>query len=214
MSIIWKNGSGRSRRLTYTTSSSMLRGVQAGSEDAWRAFYQKYAKMIRFIGQKQGLDTHECDDLMIDVMTVFWKKMDLFIYDRERGKFRSYLGRIANFCAMRRFTKKQMTQAVPAEGTLEYPPEIDVSIMTEWQDFILQQALSELKEQVDTETYQVFYMSFIQKCSVEKISAVTRKTPNNIYVIRSRCLARLTRLIRKYRQLDEAMLSAHSHKNK
>ena len=86
--------------------------------------------------------------------------------------------------------------------------------MEEWHDFILNKALEVLRNQLDTEIYQVFYMTFIQGASVEEIAAVTRKKPNNIYVIRSRCLAKMQKLIREFRQLDEEMLSRHSHKNK
>ena len=193
----------------------MLRGVQSGSEEAWRAFYQKYAKMIRFIGQKRGLTPDACDDLMIEVMTIFWKKMDNFLYDRERGNFRSYLGRIANYCAMRFWAKKKRNESFMLQDSAmvaAYPVEVDTGIMEEWHNYILELALEDLKQNMDTETWQVFYMSVVQKRPPGEISAITRKSLNNIYVIRSRYLAKLTKLIAEYRQLDEEMLGAHSHR--
>ena len=55
-------------------------------------------------------------------------------------------------------------------------------------------------------------MSFVQKCPVAEIASVTRKSPNNIYVIRSRCMTKLKKIISQYRQLDEAELLDHSSK--
>ncbi|MBR2426704.1 MAG: sigma-70 family RNA polymerase sigma factor [Lentisphaeria bacterium] len=202
------------KAFAYTTDSSLLRHVQAGNDIAWDTFYQKYSGMIYSIGQQRQLTAEECDDLMINVMTIFWQKMDDFIYDRNKGKFRSYLGKIANYCAIQLFTRRREMHTVPFEHNADYPAEVDDILMEEWKDYLLSKALEVLRNELDTEIYQVFYMSFIQKCPVEEIAAVTRKTPNNIYVIRTRCLAKLGKLIRKFRQLDEEMLSRHSHKNK
>ena len=97
--------------------------------------------------------------------------------------------------------------------SIDYPPEIDQLYMDEWRDFLLQKAIDELKQIVDTETYQVFYMSVVQNRPVSDISAVTRKTPNNIYVIRSRCLKKLRRLIQSYRQREETARDGSSQRN-
>ena len=201
--------------MAYSTSSSLLRSVKEGNEAAWTNFYRKYSRMIQFIGEKRGLSPEECDDLMIEVMTIFWKKMDDFLYDRERGNFRSYLGRIANYCAMRFWAKKKRNESLVLQDSsmvAAYPVEIDTGIMEEWRNYILELALEELKQNMDTETWQVFYMSVVQQRQPGEISAITRKTLNNIYVIRSRYLAKLTKLIAEYRQLDEEMLGAHSHR--
>lgn len=202
----------RGETVSYTTDSSLLRHVQQGNEDAWNRFYQKYIGMIHSIGKKRRLTPEERDELMIDVMTIFWRKMEHFIYDRNRGKFRSYLGKIADYCAMQIFSKKEDDPEIISDPIMDYPDDVDDVLMEDWQNYLLDKALEALRENVDTEVYQVFYMSFIQKCPVAEIAAITRKTPNNIYVIRSRCLSKLTALIKEFRQLDDQMLSSHSHK--
>ena len=202
----------RGETVSYTTDRSLLRHVQQGNEDAWNRFYQKYIGMIHSIGKKRRLTPEERDELMIDVMTIFWRKMEHFIYDRNRGKFRSYLGKIADYCAMQIFSKKEDDPEIISDPKMDYPNDVDDALMEDWQNYLLDKALEALRENVDTEVYQVFYMSFIQKCPVAEIAAITRKTPNNIYVIRSRCLSKLTALIKEFRQLDDQMLSSHSHK--
>ena len=191
---------------TNATDSSFLRKVQAGNEDAWRRFYVRYSEMIRQIGIRRHLSPADCQDLHSEVMTIFWRKMDSFIYDRCRGSFRLYLARIADSAVGRIFRRTRAREETPPEVPSEYPPDVDAVYMDEWRDFLLQKAVDELRDNVDTETYQVFFMSVIQNRPVQDIAAVTRKTPNNIYVIRFRCLKKLRQLIRSYRQREDAAL--------
>ena len=86
--------------------------------------------------------------------------------------------------------------------------------MDEWRDYLMQKALEELQNSVDTVTYQAFYMLVFQKRTIAEVSAVTRKTPNTLYGIRSRCTRKLKSIITTYRQFDSLELPIHSHKNK
>jgi len=209
-----ENRSGRTKTRSYTTDSSLLHHVQAGEAAAWQEFYRKYSAMIDFIGRRRRLTSEECDELRVEVMTVFWRKMDDFIYDRRKGKLRSYLGRIADNCAMQIFTNRRRRREVPAAPEADYPADVDKAMMEEWRDFLLKQALETLRQSMDSETYLAFHMSFVQGRPVAEIAEVIRKTPNNIYVIRARCIEKLKMLISRYRQMDEAeLLRRHSNRN-
>ena len=200
--------------ISYTTHSSFLRQIRSGSDTAWKEFCRKYSGMIHHIGKSRQLTREECDDLMVDVMVIFWKKMDSFFYDPERGKFRSYLAKITHYAAMKIFNRRPDSGKLTATAlTLKYPEGIDEIYMTEWQDFIIEKAMEDLRNQVDTESYQVFYMLFIQHRDIAEISSITRKSRNNIYVIRSRCMKKLKKLIALYRQREESELMLNSHKN-
>ena len=78
---------------------------------------------------------------------------------------------------------------------------------------VLKSALEELKAEIDTEIYQVFYMLTIQQRPVAEIAEITRRTPNNIYIIRHRCLQKLRAIIAAYRRRGDSELALHSHKN-
>lgn len=197
-----------------STRSSFVRQIQSGSESAWHEFYRKYSAMIHRVGQDRGLNSRECDELMVDVMVIFWKKVDEFAAAPERGKLRTYLSRIAAYAANKlKSHSSQVSGEKVCEEDAEYPADVDAAYMEEWRSFILSCAMEELKNSVDTETYQVFYMSVVQKRPVNDIAAVTRKTANNIYVIRSRCIKKLKQLIAHYRELEESELLRHSNRN-
>lgn len=200
------------KNISYTTNSTLLENVRSGDDPAWNEFYVKYAGMIYAIGQKRSLSKEDCDDLLIEVMTVFWRRMEDFIYDRGKGKFRSYLSKIAHNCAIQIYTRRiKHKNGVAEELNTEYPADVDIAMMDEWRNFLLEKAMEKLKLTIDTETYQVFYMLFVQNCPVDEVAAVTRKTASNIYVIRSRCLSKLSAFLREFRKLDESQLPAHSH---
>ncbi len=195
-----------------TTDSSFLRQVQSGDEDAWQRFYSRYSEMIRQIGARRHLSHADCQDLHSEVMTIFWRKMDSYIYDRCRGSFRGFLAGIAESAAGRLFQRKTSGNDLPGEE-IDYPPEVDRIYMDEWRDFLLQKVIGDLKQIVDTETYQVFYMSVVQERPIRDVAAVTRKTPNNIYVIRYRCLRKLRQLVQSYSQREAAPPDSNSQRN-
>ena len=192
----------------FSTHSSFLNRVRSGDETAWFEFHEKYVRMIRHIGTMRGLTPTECDDLMIDVMVIFWKKAESFVYDPAHGRFRSYLGAIANFAALK-ILGKNRPQTVPLPE--DYPAEVDVPEMEKWHDYLLEKAIEELRESVDTVTYEAFYMLCIQERAVGDVAAVTRKSPNTLYGIRHRCLQKLKKIIAEYRRFEDAALSSAIH---
>ena len=194
------------RFCNFTTRSSFLNRVRAGDEAAWFEFHDKYIGMIRQIGASRGLTPTECDDLMVDVMVIFWRKMETFIYDPERGRFRSFLGAIADFAALK-ILRNQRKQS-EASPLADYPAEVDPADMEEWRRYIWEKALGELRESVDTVTYEAFHMLFCQGRPMAEVSAVTRKSPNTLYGIRHRCIRKLKRIIAEYRRFEDEALSS------
>ena len=197
----------------FTTKSSFLERLRSNDEKSWQEFHTRYMNMIRYTGTKRGLTEEECQDLMIEVMVIFWNKMDEFIYDRSKGHFRSYLSRIADFVSLKAIrSKKQKLPPIPVPSN-EYPRDINAEYMEEWRIFLLEKALEELKTSVDTTTFQAFYMLVFQQKDIKEVSAVTRKSANTIYNIRFRCTKKLKEIIDHYRSIEEADLSSsHSHK--
>jgi len=191
---------------SFSTRSSLLNRMRSGNEAAWLEFHDRYVRMVRHIGARRGLAPGECDELMTDVMLIFWKKMDAFFYDPGRGRFRSYLATIADFAARRILRNNRKKSELPLSG--DYPADVDAAEMEEWRDHLLKTALAELRESVDTVTYEAFYMLTVQGRPVDEVSAVTRKSANTLYGIRFRCIRKLKRIIGDYRKLEDKALDS------
>ena len=184
----------------YTTRKSLLDQVQAGNEEAWREFYQKYRGMIVAIGRNRHLSEEECDELLQDVMRIFWKRMERFTYDPDKGKFRGYLSRITHYAAMKKWNQRGPETVTEESIPEEYGDEVDRALMEEYESFILREALKELKTELSPEVYEAFYLTSIQNRPIQEVASVVGKTPNNLYNIRSRCLEKLRTIINRYRE--------------
>lgn len=187
----------------YTTRKSLLDQVQAGNEEAWEEFYQKYRGMIASIGKKRNLSEEERDELVQDVMKTFWDKMDQFTYDPDKGRFRGYLSQFAHYASMKKWNKRG-AEIATEDDVLEIhsntiqnkcDSDIDKKNMQEWGEFVLELALQELKQDVSIETYEAFYLTSIQNRPIQEVVALVGKTPNNLYNIRARCLKKLREII-------------------
>ena len=188
-----------------TTNKALLQRVREGDEQAWNEFYCKYLNMIRKAGRRQGLSPEECQDLMTEVMVIFWRKMAGFIYTPEKGRFRSYLNRIADFVSLKMHRANRRHAQAPEVG--DYPEYVDTGCMNEWRDYLLEKALEDLRANVDTVTYMAFHLLTFQHRTVKEVAAITGKRANTIYGMRFRCMERLKAFIAACRELDEAELA-------
>ena len=148
-----------------TTNKALLQRVREGDEQAWNEFYCKYLNMIRKAGRRQGLSPEECQDLMTEVMVIFWRKMTDFIYTPEKGRFRSYLNRIADFVSLKMHRANRRHAQAPEVG--DYPEYVDTGCMNEWRDYLLEKALEDLRANVDTVTYMAFHLLTFQHRTVK-----------------------------------------------
>ena len=183
------------RHTGFTTRSSHLRRLKNGEDEAWREFYRKYRAMILAIGRKLHLPEKDSEDLMQEVAAVCHRRLQTFIYDRDRCRFRSFLFQVtANLS--RNLRRKDRTSVpakfVPAETAV---PGMDEEIMREYEQFILDRSFLILKESVDSETYLAFEMLFLEDRPVPEVAAVTGKTANTLYSIKHRCLRKLQTII-------------------
>lgn len=181
----------------YTTSKSMLERIHDGDDHhAWAEFYDKYRGMIVAIGKSHNLTQEECDDLLQNTMTTFWRRLNGFVYQPEKGKFRGFLSSIAHGCAIR-IWKKRGKHEISMEKLPEYSAPVDQTFMEEWEHFVLERALEELKKRISTDCFEAFHLSCIENVPIPDVVRVTGKTANNIYNIRSRCVTLLRNILRE-----------------
>jgi len=88
-------------------------------------------------------------------------------------------------------------QAVPEKFRPEtgIVPGLDEKIMQEYEKFILDRSFLILKESVDSETYVVFELLFIENRPVPEVAAISGKPVNTLYSIKHRCLKKLQGII-------------------
>ena len=114
----------------YTTSSELLGKVRAGDESAWRLFRDTYRPLIYHCAKQRGLTPDEYPELEQIVLLSFFRVNPNFVYDPQKGKFRSYLGIIMKNCISSIFRHRK--QRAERDKAWETQEELDVSFEEEW----------------------------------------------------------------------------------
>lgn len=91
-----------------TTQPSLLSRVRDASDGAaWREFDVKYRELILRYCRARGVSVTDAEDVRQIAMTNLAKSLRGFQYDRERGRFRSYLGQVVRSAMRRHFSRPE-----------------------------------------------------------------------------------------------------------
>ena len=180
--------------LNEETRSSVLAGVRAGSEAAWGRFFDTYAGFVYGIARHKGLNETDADDIVQVVFADLARNLQTFKYDREKGRFRSYLTGLVNWRVVDRlkaskrdaelkanFWKEAKTAATDDEGFSE----------REWQQAALEEALRRIKPDVRPEHYAAFVASAVEGQETDVVTKLYGISRDSLYQIRKRLTVKL-----------------------
>ena len=142
--------------MAYTTKKSLLEAIRSGDEVSWHEFYETYRPLIVVRGRDYKLNVAEIDELVQSVMLRFFKRSQTFLYDRTKGRFRDYLGKMIYHCAIDIIHQRPRNQVACEEEEITEPAPDNDRWREEWHQHIMTQALSQLKHQLEEVTYQAF----------------------------------------------------------
>jgi len=179
----------------YTTRGSHLEKLRLQDGAAWDEFYKKYRAMICGIGAKRRLSPDECEDLMQEVAMICSQKLQNFVYDPSKSRFRTFLYKITENVSFNLNRKNRNKHNVPLREDYSTVPELDLRFMQEYEQFLLDRSLQILKDSISSESYQAFEMLFVRNLPVREVVAGTGMTASALYTMKHRCLKRLRRII-------------------
>ena len=200
--------------MSFTTSRSLLNKVRNGDDVSWSEFYETYKPLILLCGKDHSLSEAEKEDLIQNIMYEIFQKNIIekydpdrapenltFKYDPAKGRFRHYLRGIIRNQALKIIYKRNNLDSLDAEDAPVPAEELWVPIWEEeWRRHILNEALKELKNEVESKTYSIFEMYFIQDRPVQEVTKLWNVSASSVYTVKCRCLPILKRIIN---QLEE-----------
>jgi len=178
-----------------TTRSSVLKAVaDTENEAAWNRLFNLYAGFVFSIARRKGLNDVDADDMVQVVFADLARNLPTFKYDREKGRFRSYLTGLVNWRVMDRLkaTKRdaelksnfwKVARSAAGEG--------DAFAEREWQAAAMEEALRRMKPDVKPEHYAAFVASAVEGQDTETVTKLYRISSDNLYQIRTRLTAKL-----------------------
>ena len=190
-------------KMSYTTRKTLLEKIKSGDEEAWYDFYNSYYRLIYSIGLKFNLDDHLCNDLVQQVMCTIFDNRDKFKYQPELGKFRSYLWNVTRNVTgkiRRSIREKEMPENYTCVELTD--SEMETIFKVEWNKYLMNTLLNELRQNVEELTFDSFQMYILQGMRPEKIASALGISVATVYVHKSRCIAYLKKTIAKIQQSD------------
>ncbi len=159
--------------------------------DSWQDFFNTYWKFIYSVAIKGGLTDAEAQDVVQETVVTVAKKIKDFQMDTQRGSFKAWLVHTTKWRIADQFRKRtQAAEAIhrPADdtartSTVERVPdpvslELDEAWEKDWEQNLLEVALEKVKERVDTDAFQMFYLHIVKGWPATKVaSTVGAKLP-------------------------------------
>ena len=190
--------SDRDRRETgvaLTTRSSLLARLSEGGEVPWREFDSLYTPFLKRVAARCGLSGQDLDEAVQTVMVDLHGTFATFRYDRDRGTFKGYLKRVMVTTVSRMVRQRQRAGTPTA-----VPPDASDSGLEsvweqEYQQHLLQEALRQVRGEVDAVTFQAFDLYALQEVPVAEVARFLGISRDSVYQAKTRVTARLRAIV-------------------
>jgi RNA polymerase sigma factor (sigma-70 family) len=189
-----------------TTRVSLIARLQdSGDADAWRRFEHSYGNVILRYACRRGLSLSDAEDVRQIVLLSMFRVLQTFQLSPERGRFRSYLGRVVGNAIQRHQSRPHRTAEL-LEPDLEslapsvVPRQLDSLWESEWTDYHLRRALGAIRQSVEPRSIEVFER-LLRGAAVEEVAHDMSCSVDAVRKVRQRIKNRLRAEIRC--QLDE-----------
>jgi RNA polymerase sigma-70 factor (ECF subfamily) len=168
--------------MSLATSPTLLERVRdAGDAGAWYRFYSFYAPLIVGFCLNRGCPRPTADDVLQETMVALLRQMPTFRYDPSRGKFRSYVLKIAHRRMLRTLARDQR-EGVPASESqhARLVAKADSAAEAPWAEWdaafdrrLLEAGLERVRARVSEQTFESFRLYVIEGHSVPTVMART-----------------------------------------
>lgn len=193
-----------------TRLSLIVRLQNSRDEAAWAEFLMLYEPVILRLLQRQGLQDSDARDVCQQVLAAVAKDVEQWQSDERPASFRRWLSQIARHRVLKFLIKER--KRIAAEGgsnaaqRMATQPDLKTSLSAEFEMECRQQMLLVAGEQIRGEfhdiTWRAFWLTSIEGRSVADVAGELRTSVGNVYVARSRIIARLRDKVREMQGED------------
>ena len=185
-----------------TRRSLLSRLRDLDDHESWRAFFDRYWRMLYKVARRAGLSEADAEDVVQETVVAVARQMPRFRYDPARGSFKGWLFRIVGRRVsdhLRRLYRQPRRDepALEAEdgesgaGTgLAVADEpaggIDAAWEQEWEQAVFEAAVARVRERTNPKHFQVFDCSVRLGWPAAKVAATLGLSTAQVYLARHR----------------------------
>lgn len=192
--------------MASTTRATLLERLRdADDVMAWEEFFQVYAAPLYAYARHRGCDDATAEEMVQEVMLAVFEHRDVFRYNRERGRFRDWLGTVLRHkLAAHRRRPGERVRASGADNVLrevaaDEAPGDEVWVAV-FERALLAAILDVVRRESNPRTYQAFELVELEGLSGAEAARLTGLSRNAVYLARQRVLRRLEELGASYRR--------------
>jgi RNA polymerase sigma-70 factor (ECF subfamily) len=183
-----------------TTRISLLMRVKDGADAAaWEEFAAIYRPVVCRFGRRRGLQPHDAEDLAQNVLSAVADRVAEWTPDESRGRFRTWLVRIAMNQTITMFRRRKPDAAhggTTAAAALNHHPDHASELSLDYRRELFRRLAQRVREEFEEGTWQAFWMTAVENVSIEATAAALEKSAGSVYTARSRVIRRLQELAR------------------
>jgi RNA polymerase sigma factor (sigma-70 family) len=181
-----------------TRASLLVRLRDCADQEAWAEFVEIYRPVIYRLACRKGLQHADADDLAQQVLVAVASAVHRWEPDETRGRFRTWLQRIAQNLIINALTRRGPDRASGDEGVHDLlsqraaPEGPDSELLrAEYRRELFNWAARQIRAEFQPATWQAFWQTAIEGRAVHEVAHLLGKKPGAIYAARGRVMRRL-----------------------
>lgn len=193
-----------------TRLSLLVRLRDRSDEGAWREFVELYRPVIWRLARHRGLQSADADDLTQQVLAAVAKAIDRWEPDPRRGKFRTWLHRIACNCLVNSLTRGRRERGTGDTDVLELlaeqaaRPAVDPALIEfEYRREVFVRAAERVRGEFQPETWQAFWRTAVGGEEPAEVARSLGRGLGAVYAARGRVMRRLRDVVAQWEIDDE-----------
>ena len=176
--------------MAHNTSYSLLeRALNLDDEAAWNELVKEYQGFIYYLLQRVDVHANDIEDVVQKVMVTLLR--DLKNYNREKGRFRNWFSSLVRSTVKMHYRKEnahsrkveKYSDLIDVAGGGEN--ELDQRIEEEWEKYITERALENIKVQFRGQAIEVFELGLAGH-SVRDIMSRLGLAESSVYKFKQR----------------------------
>jgi RNA polymerase sigma-70 factor (ECF subfamily) len=197
-----------------TRASLIARISDADDAEAWQEFVEIYLPLLYRLARRKGLQHADAEELAQDVLLAVSRAVDRWNPDPARGRFRDWLFRIARNMILNYLTRAKHRRLGTGDSAIHQlleqqptPSDEQTSLfLLEYRREVFQQAARQVRLQVSDTVWQAFWLSSVEQLPIAAVALQLDITVGNVYIARSRVMARMREVTGRYANFDGSLL--------
>jgi len=181
-----------------TTRASLLLSLKNRSNaEAWREFHQLYAPLLYGYARARGLPHDDAEEVRDQCLEIVTRKMPTFAYDKERGGFKNWLRRIADYKVVDFFRTRRERRADTEKirSIRDVEPSPAEIWEQSWRHEHLLYCVEKARAHASETNFRAFQMLVLDNCTVKDVCTNLGLNTNQVYLAKARMLEHVSRLM-------------------